>query len=165
MHNINNGELNSLILNIINGTKDDFIIQDNNITFQITSLYNQNNINYNTWYSKYIDKECVNLLQRKFNIDMNETLFLFKYDYYIPGLKIPLIGFEIYNPITKEPLNIPVKINEDEIYKYNSNSDFYKDICYPYENEKGQYMIEKMNIIIIICLYAQKIVYSMNMIL
>ena len=28
-----------------------------------------------------------------------------------------------------------------------------------------QYMIEKKNIIIIICLYAQKIVYSMNMIL
>ena len=77
---------------------------------------------------------------------MNETLIVFKYDYFIPGLKIPIIGFEIYNPISKEPLdlkhcsniknhniklNIPVKINEDEIYKYNQNSDFYKDICYP----------------------------------
>ena len=132
IHKINNGEFNSLILNIINRTKDDFIVQDNNITFQITSLYNQNNNNYNNLSSIYIDKECENLLKSKFNIDMNETLILFKYDYYIPGLKIPIIGFEIYNPITKEPLdlkhcsniknyniklNIPVKINEDEIYK------------------------------------------------
>ena len=64
MNNINNGKFNCLILNIINGTKDDFIVQDNNITFQITFLYNQNNNNYYNLSSIYIDKECENLLKK-----------------------------------------------------------------------------------------------------
>ena len=33
---------------------------------------------------------------------------------------------------TKIIYNIPVNINESELYKYDMQSDYYNDICYPY---------------------------------
>ena len=38
---------------------------------------------------------------------------------------------------TKVDLAIPVSINEDDLYKHDSNSDYYNDICYTYTSEKG----------------------------
>ena len=34
-------------------------------------------------------------------------------------------------------MNIPVSINENELYKYDPNSQFYKDNCFPYTTEDG----------------------------
>ena len=62
----------------------------------------------------------------------------------IEGYQAPIVEYEIYNPITKEQLilkhckneqikvSIPVSIDENEIYKYNPNSEFYNDICSTY---------------------------------
>ena len=63
-------------------------------------------------------------------------------DYFEDGLKIPIIEYELFNNITKNNLDlleydkinisIPVSINEDNLYLYNSSSDYYNDICYSY---------------------------------
>ena len=149
LYKFNNGEFDSIILSIIKEIKDDYIIKNNNTIIQITSLNKQNNKEYENLSSLYIDKECENTLKIKYNINMNDALILFKYDYYIPGIKIPFIGYEIFHPITKKKLdlkycennniklNLPVIISEDEIYKYDPNNDFYKDICHSFTNEKG----------------------------
>ena len=171
---INDREFDSIILNIIMEKIDYYIIEDNNIIIELTSLTflriqkiiflggkvffmaknlerlnKQNDNEKDNISSLYIEKDCENLLKVKYNINMNETLILFKYDYYIPGIKIPIIGYEIFHPITKEKLNLnycnknniklslPVKINEEEIFKYDPNNDFYKDLCSSYINDKG----------------------------
>ena len=63
------------------------------------------------------------------------------------GYSIPSVEYEIYNPLTKEKLNlkyceneqinisIPVSIDENEIFKYNLNSEFYNDICSTYTTD------------------------------
>ena len=70
-------------------------------------------------------------------------------DYYLNDLLIPITEYEIINPITKESLdlticneekiiiNIQVAINKSELYKYNPDSEYYKDKCYPYIEEFG----------------------------
>ena len=34
-------------------------------------------------------------------------------------------------------IKIPVSINPDEIFKYDPKSDYYNDMCFPYNNEDG----------------------------
>ena len=67
-----------------------------------------------------------------------------KLDINVVGYSAPLIEYEIYNPITKEQLNliycqneqikvsVPVSINENELFKYNPKNEFYNDICSTY---------------------------------
>ena len=72
-----------------------------------------------------------------------------KIDYYVPGISIPVIGYEVYHPDTKVKLelddckealidlDIPVSINEDLLFKYNPESEYYVDECYPYTSDNG----------------------------
>jgi hypothetical protein len=65
---------------------------------------------------------------------------------------IPLIKYEIFDPITKSKLDlnyckntnitihIPVNINESILFKYDPNNSYYNDICYIYTNENGMYI-------------------------
>ena len=65
------------------------------------------------------------------------------------GLLIPVIGYEVYHPLNMSQLNlsycsginiklnIPVSIDEDEVEKYDPNSDYYNDDCYAYTSENG----------------------------
>jgi hypothetical protein len=65
------------------------------------------------------------------------------------GLLIPIIGYEVYEPINKTKLdlsyceessisyNIPVSIDENNLFKYNPNSDYYNDECNTYTSEDG----------------------------
>ena len=65
------------------------------------------------------------------------------------GLLIPIIGYEVFDPVNKSKLNlsycedvvinynIPVSINEDEISKYDPNSDYYNDECSTSTSEDG----------------------------
>ena len=39
--------------------------------------------------------------KEKYNISQNQSLLIFKYEYYIPDLHIPLIGYGVFNPETK----------------------------------------------------------------
>ena len=141
------GNLDSLLINIIEGEKKDILINDKNILYQITTSDNQNNENKNISSIKL--GECETILKYHYNISINETLLIFKMDYFEEGLLIPIITYEIYNSKTKEKLNlnicknykinisIPVNINEDNLFIYNLSSDYYNDICFIFNNENG----------------------------
>ena len=148
---ITNHSFDSLISNIIEGKKNDLIINDNynNILYQITSSDNQNNNKYDN-ISNIILGKSEELLKKKYDIKEEEALFIFKIDYYQPGSLIPIIGYELFHPRTKERLNlsyckeeiinfnIPVSIDENNVFKYDPNNEYYKDECYPYTTKMIQ---------------------------
>ena len=142
-----NGNLDSLLSSSLEGERKDIIINYENIIYQITTSDNQNNYNSNYNISSIKLGECETILKNYYNISENETLLIFKIDFFEEGLLIPIIEYEIYNLKTKEQLNlnhcndikidisIPVNINENTLYKYNLSSDYYNDICF-ISNEK-----------------------------
>ena len=143
-----NGTLDPLINNLIDGDKKDLLVIENSTIYQITSSDNQNNKQYYNLSTVKLG-ECENILKSKYNISDNETLLIFKYDTYLDGSLIPIINYEIFHPNTKEQLNlelckdelinvnIPVSIDEDNLFKYDPNSDYYTDQCYPYTTDNG----------------------------
>ena len=151
---ISNGNLNSILLDVKEGDKKDYIIYDTDAIYQITSSENQNNYDYNN-ISSILLGECEQLLKKTFGISDNETLIILKVDIFEEWLKIPIVEYEIYNPITLEKLeldcckdvkigiSIPVSIDEDSLYKYNSSDDYYNDICFSYTTENGTDIVIK----------------------
>ena len=124
-------------------TNEDLLVKYNDIIYQITSTENQKNKEYLN--ISILDlKECENKLKQNYSINNNESLIIFKIDNFIEEINIPIVEYEIYNPITKEPLDLnichnfpiiisyPISINENEIFKYDMNSDYYNDKCFPY---------------------------------
>ena len=137
---IQNGYLNNLLEKIIHD-KMDFIINGTQETYQISTLSNQiENIKISSINLSY----CENILKQKYNLSENEEIIIFKIEHYIPGFKIPIIEYYLFTQNGKTQLdlsyckdtkiiyNIPVNINENELYKYDMQSDYYNDICYPY---------------------------------
>ena len=141
-------ELDSLLLNVTDGEKKDLLIKSKNITYQITTTDNQNNKIY-TNISTIKMQKCEEILKKEYEIDKDKSLIIFKIDYYMEGLSIPVIGYEVYDPDTKKKLNlsfcdevlidvdIPVSIDEDKLFKYDPNSDYYNDECYTYTTDNG----------------------------
>jgi hypothetical protein len=77
-------------------------------------------------------------------------LIILKIDSYNNDTLIPIIYYEVYHPRNKSKLdlntycknefiylNIPVKIDEENLFKYDPNSEYYTDDCYPYTSENG----------------------------
>ena len=138
---IMNGNLDKFISNIIEKENKNIIMEYNNIKAELTSSDNQQN-NQNNNISTISLGTCEKNLKLKYNISDNETLLIFKKDIYVEGLLIPTIEYEVYNIKTKEKLdlnlskdtkidlNIPVIIDENNLYKYNLSSEYYNDICY-----------------------------------
>ena len=145
---IMNGGMNELIANVIQNEKKDLLVNEDNTLFQITSTENQKN-NKNNNISSIILGECENILKKIYNIKENLPLLIFKIDYYQPGSLIPIIGYEVYHPINKSKLDlshckkacinfkIPVIINENDLFKYDPNNEYYKDYCFPSTTENG----------------------------
>ena len=143
-----NGKLNTLLSDLINGTKQDLIAEYKDITYQITTSANQNNGSYNNISTINLGK-CEEKLKKIYNIDPKLSLIILKIDYKMEGLLIPVIGYEVYHPTnnskldlnycndTTIKLNIPVSIDEDAVYKYDPNSEYYNDDCYAYTTENG----------------------------
>ena len=64
-------------------------------------------------------------------------------------MQIPIIGYEIFHPETKKKLdlkccedifihfNIPVNINENNLFKFDPDNEYYTDECYPSTTENG----------------------------
>jgi surface protein len=113
----------------INEEKKDWIIKDKNITYQITSSNNHLKGEYNDLTTKDIG-ECENILKNKYNIKADENLIVLKIDYFLDGFLIPITEYKIFNPDNYEKIdlkecnetiikiNIPVLLNEEELYKY-----------------------------------------------
>ena len=97
--------------------------------------------------------ECENILKEKYKINQNKSLLIFMVSNFIEEYNIPIIRFEIFNPVNKEQLNIsfcinnniqiymPVLINDENSFKYNPNNDYYNDICFYYTTENGTDMV------------------------
>ena len=142
-----NHNLDTIIENVIKEKQDKFIEEDNAL-YQITTSDNQNNNTY-TNVSTIKLGECEKILKKIYNIDENETLIILKIDYNITGLLIPIIGYEVFHPTNKSKLNleyceeslinynIPVTIDENNLFKYDQNSDYYNDECNTYTTENG----------------------------
>ena len=147
---IKNGSLDELIINLLEGDKKDLKIEGNNIIYQLTSTENQhNNENIKNINISTINlDECEKILKRENNINQNQSLLIFKIDYFQEGSSIPIIGYEIYNPLDlRKELNldcckninisIPASINEDKLYKYDPKNEYYTDECFPSTTENG----------------------------
>ena len=138
--------LYSLLNNTINKEQEDLLVNDDNIKYQLTSTYNQNNKEYSNISTIFLG-DCEDKLKNHYHI--NESLIIFKVDYMQEGSSTPIVEYEVYHPFKNERLNlsicedttinisIPVSINESEIFKYNLSSEYYNDICYSYTTEYG----------------------------
>ena len=136
---------NNTLLEIFIKNQEDLIVNNKNIKYQITSTKNQKEKAYDDLSTINLE-ECENILREKYDINKNISLIIFKVDYLINTSKIPYVFYEVYNPYTKEKLNLsycknvinvayPVEINEDELFKYDPKNEFYSDICSTYTNE------------------------------
>ena len=147
-NDISHGLMNSLISNLINGDSNDLLRIENDISYQLTSSNNQNNNKYNNISNIFLG-ECENILKIQYKINPNETLLIFKLDYFKPNSLIPIIGYEIYHPTTKQKLdlkyceklflqyNIPVVIDENNLFKYDPNNEYYNNECIPHTTDNG----------------------------
>jgi hypothetical protein len=147
INGIQEGLLDDLLEQVINETKNDIIKIVNNTVYEITSSFNQN-------YKEYVSVssiklgECENILKEKNLIPYNETLIIFKTEIFKKNHLIPLIEYEIFNPQTKEILDldhcknididiyIPVSINNNIIFKYEPENPYYYEFCHSYNNER-----------------------------
>jgi len=102
------------------GDKKDIIINKNEIIYQITSSWNQKNKKYKNISSIKL-KDCENILKTKYDMQSDEVLIIFKIEQNIERLLIPLIEYEIFNPKTKEKLDL----------NYSKNENIYIDIYIP----------------------------------
>ena len=145
---ITNGNLSSLLLNILNNENVDKAIYDNDIIYQITSTSNSKNNQYNN-ISIIKLLECEKRLKEHNGINKTKSLIIFKVDIYEESLIRPIVIYELYNPDTFQRLeldiclnisieiDLPVSINEKELFKYDPSSEFYNDKCFPYTSENG----------------------------
>jgi len=150
-NDIKNGLMNALLEELTKGEKKELIQKVNDNLYHITSSYNQNIKKYENISSIKLE-ECENILKEKYKIFQNETLIIFKIERNIEDMLIPLIEYEIFDPIKKKKLDlnycknvnitihIPVSINESILFKHDPSNPYYNDICYIYKNENGMYI-------------------------
>ena len=144
--------------NLIIATQDSSIFQ---LTNSLNELNTKNGITSNDYSLSMIDLgECGNVLKKKYNIDEDTPLIIFKYEYLGDVASKRNIQYEVYNPITIEKMDlsvcddekiniyIPVSLGEEtqELQKdlqnygydlFNPNDSFYQDICSPYTTVNG----------------------------
>ena len=145
---IKEGNMNDILNNTIIKNQEDLIEKENDIIYQLTSTENQKNNKYFNISTLNLN-ECENKLKLYYNISESDPLIIFKLDNLISDINIPIVEYEVYDPITKRTLSLdicndttinieyPVNINEDEIFKHDPNSDFYNDRCFPYTSDRG----------------------------
>lgn len=133
---------------LISGDKNDIMVKDKDTVFQVTTSDNQNNNDYEDLATIQLG-ECEKILKQKYDIDENTPLIIFKIEHNIPGVLIPIIGYDIFHPINKSKLNleycqeqivnfqIPVSLDENNLIKYDPESEYYTDQCYSYTTENG----------------------------
>ena len=131
-----------------NISENDIIAYEKEMIYQISTTHNQNN-NTNKNVSTIDLGDCEKILKKEYKINDTLPLIIFKIDYFPPDTLIPIIGYEIYHPITKSKLdlkycrdiliklNIPVDIDENNLFKYDPYNDYYTDNCFPYTTDNG----------------------------
>ena len=79
-NDIINGLINELLEDVLNENKIDIYKEDDTYKYQITSSFNQKIRKYEKLSIIDLNK-CEEELKSKYNINQNETLLIFKYDY------------------------------------------------------------------------------------
>ena len=142
-----NGKLDNILKNITENKKD-YIEEEKDMKIQLTTSENQKN-NSNKNISTINLGQCEQKLKDVYGINETLPLIIFKIDYYSKDTLIPIVGYEIYHPLNKSKLdlnycediliklNIPVSIDENNLFKYDPNSAYYRDNCYAYTTENG----------------------------
>ena len=106
------GELDNILSSIDKG--EDIVISHNDTIYTLITTSNQRE-NKNNSVSSINLGECERILKDYYNINNNESLIIFKIDKYEDGLSMPIIEYEVYEPRTKNKLNLSicrdVKIN------------------------------------------------------
>ena len=139
---------------------------DNNHIFQITTMDNElsalNNSNNSNYNLSIIDLGlCGDILKESYNITSeNQSLILLKYEKISDVISEKYIQYEVYNPTTKEKMNLSlcdnisislyvhINLEEETQQKYeelekqgydlfNPNDSFYQDLCTPFKSENG----------------------------
>ena len=126
---------------------EDFFMSFGKMNYALTTTKNQK-MHMNDNITTIDLGECEIKLKEKYNISMNESLYILKIDILVEYIK--KIEYEVYynfssNKLTKLNLTvckgikidilIPKDIPINEIDKYNKSSGFYNDICYTYTSE------------------------------
>ena len=167
------GSLDILLYDLFNEDINHIIMEDNDVSYQIilsNKKYNQSNqknqfsiddkkkindninnkinIKYDN-ISIVLLEECEDILKEKYNIDKNISLIIFKVDYHKEDSLIPIVGYEVFNPMNYSKLdlnyckdtmineNLPAYIDENNLFKYDPNSEYYNDECFPFTTDKG----------------------------
>ena len=142
IESIEKGKLN-------NNSFNEYLIMEENITYHLTMIKNDNLLKLKNNKISSIDfGDCENVLKEKYNINKDLPLITLKIDYFIDYSLIPIIIYEVFDPITMKKLNLslcnkdniiislPTKdINENNIYLYDPNDLYYKDECSPISKE------------------------------
>ena len=148
---IENGTLKGYIGEIVDGISDGYLIMEDTITYHLTALKGNNLLKNTLSNVSTLDLgECENKLKDKYEIDANLPLIILKIDYYVNYSLIPIIGYEIFHPLTMQKLDLSVcennvlnlnvptdKINESSLYAYDPDSSYYTDECSPTASEES----------------------------
>jgi hypothetical protein len=153
--------LSSLIKNnnISNFTKD-IVLKGKDVIYQITTTENQKNA-LNSETSVIDLGECEKIIKRNISYENDPTpLIILKIDVKKENLKSTLVEYEVYNPNTKDTINLdicsntrisitaPIDLSKEETSLYesvseqgydifDSNNSFYQDFCTPFTSENG----------------------------
>ena len=136
------------IINNVTKNKEDYVQDEGDLILQITTSENQKN-NNNKNLSTIDLRDCEKKLKDVYDINETIPLLILKVDYYSKDTLIPIVAYEIYNPLNKSKLNlkycediliklnIPVNIDEENLFKYDPNNEYYTDNCLPYTTING----------------------------
>ena len=134
-------------------------VKTENVALELTNTDNQDE---NDPSISFIDLgKCEEILKNIYSIPKDESLIIYKSDIKTLDLTRTYVNYEIFNPMTLEPLDylthcskekisisIPINLNNNTKYLYNNlnssgynlfdtNDSFYNDICATYTTEKG----------------------------
>ena len=145
----------------ISSFKKDVTLNGENITYQITTSENQKKASHNLNVSVIDLGECEKIIKRNISKENDPTpLLILKIDIKKSKTKTTAVEYEVYNPYTREKIDLsicinesiaiyaPVNLNDEETSLYNDlssqgydlfdvNNSFYTDSCATYTSSNG----------------------------
>ena len=145
----------------ISSFNEDFTISGKNITYQITTSDNQKKSSHNSNVSIIDLRDCEKIIKKKISYEDDPIpLLILKIDVKKDETKSTAIEYEVYNPYTKDKIDLsicsnvsisiyaPINLNDKEVSLYDDlneqgydlfdgNNSFYIDPCTQYTSENG----------------------------
>ena len=153
--------LSNLIKNKhISNVNEDIVIKGKDVIYQITTTESQKN-DHNCETSVIDLGECEKIIKRNKSYENDPIpLIILKIDVKKENLKSTLVEYEVYDPYTKQKINLdicsnvqisisaPIDLSKDETSLYesvseqgydifDSNNSFYQDFCTPFTSGNG----------------------------